>query len=1142
MAENETPNRADDDVFCTSTTDKMASEDPPKRTDDSGFDLSVTDRGDCEETPNRINDSGFNASVMAREETPNRTNDSGLHFSIKDKMAGEETPNWTKLGGPSSSITGSTAREETPNRTKLGGPSSSITGSTAREETPNRTKLGGPSSSITGSTGSTAREETPNRTDDSGLGVSFDDVDLSSSFFARNRLLGKGIARCMEETRLRRQRVRLHAENTTSPRRHYSPPAGGSLPLDDDLHAERSRNDSCGRAEDGKKKKRSKERKKLRMFYNENEPSTSTPLSTQDDLVHPDLSLMRPLHHIVGTPSTTSGDSHSATHPKKEFLKRAFQDGGGREDSVSRSERPLQELQETDFSPGPLGLYTASPTRSPRKGLLPKTYTGIYYGTKNRHMHRKMEKSVEELQGTDFSPNRGLFTASPTRSPQKWLSSETYADIENWHRHPKISMSPSHSPQKGYSAKTYTHHDTENWPMHLKINMFPTRSPQKGLSTETYTYYDTENRHMHPRIERSPSRSPRKRYSTDNHYDTENQHMHPRIERSLQELQENNYSSYREGLFRASPTRSPQKGVCVETSAHRDIENQHTFPRVGKSPSGSPQKGLPTGTHTPFSPDRKWSSPRNPTGRERSRPETPVPCGSRTVLGGFPELQGTDFSSGPFRLSSTFIPSHRSPKKELFPRERTRPSPQKKLSPAKRTRYSPRKKLTPRKRLRALEEFSPAKRKLSPRKRKRVGGHGEAFPAKHARLSPQKAFSGTSKLVSPRKRLSPGKYSYPCPKVKGRSPRKPSHTVTSTSLRQEHGDSLQSPSSSSDPSKHTKAFSFTISSILGLSEKTSPSRNISSPDTGHVAVRQTSSSSSADLLPRPSQSQPTPREGGTLPSQTSQGFLAFFDPTLRFFRTELVRASPSLEHASGSLAESQSRLQPPLLALGGLPDQAVGAYPHLAGMSDPAGGAYGHLGGAFGHAGSAYAHPGAVADFSGGLSGHVSSGPTSYLGELSTGATDLSRGVTRFVGEGSSQSSGARQREVESGTTGRGLTGSPVASSSTVDTSRPSKAAKPRTKKTTTKSGETTSQGTKRSDKVRLPASRLAHLSLCLPVHARARTHTRSFSLFVSVSVCLSVSLSYSLSLSLCLSVCLVCLSRTPIFSIRTCFGKVRYF
>ena len=1105
----------------------MANNDPPTRANDGDVCITIKDKTGTGETAYGANDSGFSASItdtVATEETSGGTNSYVLGAFIADKLASGETPNPTNDGVFSVSITDKVASEETPNRTNDGVFSVSITDKVASEET-------------------------PNRTNDSGLGASFRSVDLSSSSSSRNLEPETELSWTTEADKARRQWAGLHATSPLIQRPQRSSGSGSST---DVRLPELCGNDRDRKAEeaDGQKKKKGKERKKLRLFYNENEPYTSTPVSTLDtNPAHPDLYPLsyplRPLHRLVGTPNADSPSA--ATHPKKEFLKRAFRGGAEREDSAPRAERPLQELQGLGIglgpghspTPTPLGLYTASPTRSPRKGLLPRTYT--QHGARNRHLLPEIDRSAEEveLQGTDFSPNRRLFRSSPASSPQK-----------------------------GSSADTYSHHDTGNW--RSKISMSPCRSPQKTFSSKTLTYFGAEDRHMHSRIERSPSRSPRKGISTDSHHGSENRQLPPRLKRSLQELQCAVYGSSREGLSRASPTPSPQKKVPAETYTHHDVETRHAHHRTWRSPRGSPEKrflaetythhdienrhtrlrvverpasrspkkGLSTGTLTHCGPDVKASSQRKSLGLQTLMcSETAALGGDRTVFERFPDPEHR-LSSGPLRLNTT-SPPHRSPLRDF--------------SPPKRTRCSPQKQLSPRKRLTSHVET----KMMSPRKRARHGTEEELSPAKHPRLSPRKVLPGKGKYFSPQKRLSPWKHRHRSPLIKGSSPRKLAHAKPFSGFRQEPKDLSQSsqPRSalSSDLSKHAKAF--TINSILGLSEGRSPSRNVSSPGIVHEASRQTPSSASALALAEPvlqsSREQFGPREGTSQGDHTARDIAAVLD-TMRVLRAELMLDSPSLEHASGTLPERQNhhhhhqqnqqqqqqqqQQQPSVLGhgapshLSGMPDDVVRTYAHLVGLSDPVagaggGGPYDLLGGMFACASDTYGHPSAAVDLSGGLSGRGGGGggggggPVGYLGETPASVTDLSRGAPHSMGGGrSSQGSGPRQGDAEAGAgvAGRGLTGSPLATRPTTGSCPPSKAAKPRRRKTETKPAtKATKHG---SHAVRLLTCLFVGLSVYLPA-----------CLFVCVPVCSSV------CLFVCLSACLPCLSICLFVRLPTC-------
>ena len=1151
--------------------DKMANNDPPTRANDGDVCITIKDKTGTRETAYGANDSGFSASItdtVATEETSGGTNSYVLGAFIADKVASEETPNRTNDGVFSVSIADKVASEETPNRTNDGVFSVSI----ADKE---------------------ASEETPNRTNDSGLGASFGSVDLSSSSSSRNLDPETELSWTTEAGRARRQRAGLHAENATPPLSQCPQRSSGSST--DVRLPELCGNDRKAEEADGQKKKKGKERKKLRLFYNENEPYTCTPVSTLDtNPAHPDLYPLsyplRPLHRLVGTPYADSPSA--ATHPKKEFLKRAFRGGVEREDSAPRAERPLQELQELGLGRGhsptstPLGLYTASPTRSPRKGLLPRTYT--QHGARNRHQLPEIDRSAEEveLQGTDFSPNRRLFRSSPTGSPQK------------------VS-----------SADPYSHHDTGNW--RSKISMSPCRSPQKTFSSKTLTYFGADDRHMHSRIERSPSRSPKKGISADSHHGTENRHLPPRLKRSLQELQCAVYGSNREGLSRASPTQSPQKRFPAETYTHHDVETRHAHPRTWRSPRGSPEKrflaetythhdienrhtrprvverpasrspkkGLPTETLAHCGPDVKASSPRKSLGLQTLLcSETAVLGGDRTVFERFPDPERR-LSCGPLRLNTT-SPSHRSPHRDF--------------SSPKRTRCSPQRQLSPRKCLTAHVEL----KRVSPRKRTRHGTQEELSPAKQLRLSPRKVLSGKGKYFSPQKGFSAWKHRHRSPLIKGSSPRKLAHAKPFSGFRQEPKDLSQSSQPpplrsalSSDLSKHAKAF--TINSILGLSEGRSPSRNGSSPGIVHEASRHTPSSASslalAEPVPQSGHEQFGPREGTSQGDHTSRDIAAVLD-TMRVLRAELMLDSPSLEHASGSLPERQNhhhhhqqnhqqqqqeqQQQPSVLGhgapshLSGMPDDVVRTYAHLVGLSDHVaggggrcGGPYDLLGGMFACASGTYGHPSAAVDLSGGLSGRGGGGggggggPVGYLSETPASVTDLSRGAPHSMGGGrSSQGSGPRQGDAEAGagSTGRVLAGSPLATRPTTGSCAPSKAAKPRRRKTETKPA---TKATKHGShavrlltclsvclfvglSVRLSACLLvfpvclficlpACLSACLFVHLSACS---SVSLFACSSACLPVCLFVYLPiclfvrLSACLSVCLptclfVCLS-----------------
>ena len=1051
---------------------------------------------------------------MANNDQPTRSNGGDVCITIKDKTGTGETAYGANDSGFSASITDTVATEETS-----GGTNSYVLGAFITD------KL--------------ASGETPNRTNDSGLGASFRSVDLSSSSSSRNREPETELSWTTEAGRARRQRVGLHAENATPPLSQRSSGSGSST---DVLLPELCGNDRDRKAEeaDGQKKKKGKERKKLRLFYNENEPYASTPVSTLDtNPAHPDLYPLsyplRPLHRLVGTPNADS-PSAAATHPKKEFLKRAFRGGAEREDSAPRAERPLQELQGLGLGPGhsptptPLGLYTASPTRSPRKGLLPRTYS--QHGARNRHLLPESDRSAEEveLQGTDFSPNRRLFRSSPAGSPQK-----------------------------GSSADTYSHHDTGNW--RSKISMSPCRSPQKTFSSKTLTYFGAEDRHMHSRIERSPSRSPKKGISTYSHHGTENRQLPPRLKRSLQELQCAVYGSNREGLSRTSPTQSPPKRFPAETYTHHDVETRHAHPRTWRSPRGSPEKrflaetythhdietrhtrprvvekpasrspkkGLPTGTVTNCGPDVKASSTRKSLGLQKLLcSETAVLGGDRTVFERFPDPEHR-LSSGTLRLNTT-SPSHRSPHRDFSPPKRTRCSPQRQLSPRK-----------------CLTAHVESKR-MSPRKRTHHGTEEELSPAKQPRLSPRKVLPGKGKYSSPQKRFSAWKHRHRSPLIKGSSPRKLAHAKPFSGFRQEPKDLSQSSQPpplrsalSSDLSKHAKAF--TINSILGLSEGRSPSRNVSSPGIVHEASRQTPSSASALSLAEPisqsSREQFGPREGTSQGDHTARDIAAVLD-TMRVLRAELMLDSSSLEHASGTLPERQNQnhhhqqqqqqQQPSVLGHGapshvnGMPDDVVRTYAHLVGLSDPVaggggrcGGPYDLLGGMFACASGTYGHSGAAVDLSGGLSGRGGGGggggdggggPGGYVGETLASVTDLSRGAPHSMGGGrSSQGSGPRQGDAEAGagTAGRGLAGSPLATRPATGSCPPSKAAKPRRRKTETKPAtKATKHG---SHAVRLLTCLLVCLSACFPV-----------CLFICLPACLSACL--FLHLSACSSVC----------------------
>ena len=1110
--------------------DKMANNDPPTRANDGDVCITIKDKTGTGETAYRANDSGFSAS-------------------IKDTIATEETS-----GGTNSCVLGAF-----------------ITDKPASEETPNRTNDSVFSVSIADKV---ASEETPNRTNDSGLGASFRSVDLSSSSSSRNREPETELSWRTEADRARRQRVGLHAENATPPRSQCPQRSSGSGSLTDVRLPELCGNDRDRKAEeaDGPKKKKGKERKRLRLFYNENEPYASTPVSTLDtNPAHPDLYPpsypLRPLHRLVGTPNADSPSA--ATHPKKEFLKRAFRGEAEREDSAPRAERPLQELQGLGLglghSPTPLGLYTASPTRSPRKGLLPRTYA--QHGARNRHLHPEIDRSAEEveLQGTDFSPNRRLFRSSPAGSPQK-----------------------------GSSADTYSHHDTGNW--HSKISLSPCRSPQKTFSSKTLTYFGAEDRHRHSRIERSPSRSPKKGISTDSHHGTETrQLLPPRLERSLQELQCAVYGSNREGLPRASHTQSPRKRFPAETYTHHDVETRHALPRTWRSPRGSPEKrflaetythhdienrharprvverpasrspkkGLSTGPLTHCGPDVKASSPRKSLGLQTLLcSETAALGGDRTVFERFPDPERR-LSSGPIRLNTT-SPSHRSPQKELFPRKHARPGPHRDFSPPKRTPCSPQRQLSPRKHLTAHVES----KRMSPRKRARHGTQEELSPAKQARPSPRKVLPGKGKYFSPQKGLYPWKHRHRSPLIKGSSPRKLAHAKPLKSFRQEPRDLSQtSPppplrsALSSDLSKHAKAF--TINSILGLSEGRSPSRNVSSPGIVQEASRQTPSLplALAEPVPQSSHEQFGPREG------TSQsGHTAVLD-TMRVLRAELVLDSPSLEHASGTLPErrnhhhhqnqnhhqqqqQEQQQQPSVLGhgapshLSGMPDDVVRTYAHLVGLPDPVaggggggrcGGPYDLLGGMFACASGSYGHSSAAVDLSGGLSGRGGGGgggPGGYLGETPASVTDLSRGAPHSMGGGrSSQGSGPRQGDAAAGAgaAGRRLAGSPLATCPTTGSCPPPKAAKPRRRKTETKpAAKATKHG---SHTVRLLTCLPVCLLVCLPACSSVCLLVFPFAclsacLLICLPACLFVCLSASSSacLFVCLSACLLVL------------------